>query len=260
LRWVLVLVLLLGLIGAFTGQAFAGSQEVTVTVSGIVVQCPGGLVLTYVSNYEIIVSWTPSVGTNTTLLRAAVGRVPTSPADGYLVYLGNATSATDWVNLDGIGETIYYVAYGVDADGTYSICYASGDTGGIPMYITGSWLFLSLIGLCLGLSYLSLKVDLVLFRLAPILGWLALAFMFFTNVFGTDIGDTWTTFIAFLFIVMAFAIMLLQMNSEVKHEAKGKGSKGYSWTSWGQNPNNKKTNYNDAYYARRAELRKRLGR
>ncbi len=126
------------------------------------------------------------------------------------------------------------------------------------MHITGSWLLLSLIGLCLGLSYLSLKVDMILFRLAPILGWMALAFMFFTNVFGTDIGDAWTTFIAFLFIVMAFAIMLLQMNAEIKHETKDKGGRGYSWTSWGKRPGPKK-DYHDAYWARRAELRRRLG-
>ena len=231
LRCFLVLILLLGLVGVFTGQAFAGSQEVTVTASGIVVQCPGGLVLDYVSDSQIQLSWVKAVGTNTSMVRGRFGQDVLSSSDGYLLYQGTDNVCMDDINVGTLYGTLYYRIYGIADDGEISVCYASGDTGRNTMHITGSWLLLSLIGLCLGLSYLSLKVDLVLFRLAPILGWIALAFMFFTNVFGTDIGDPWTTFVAFLFIVMAFAIMLLQMNSEVKHEAKGKGGKGYSWTS-----------------------------
>jgi len=253
-RWILlILSLVCILVGVFTSTVDAGTQEVTVTASGIVIQCPGGLVLNYVSNYEVIISWTnPPGSTNITALRATVGREPTGPTDGYLVYQGTNTTATDWINLDGIGETIYYRAYGMDVDGTFSLCFASGDTGGVSMHITGSWLLVGLIALSLGLTWLSLKADLILFRIAGFLCWASLAFMFFTNVFGTDIGDSWTTLIAFLFLVMAFATLLLQMNSEIKHEKKG-----MSWSTWGSKPKEKAPS---AYATRRAELRKMLGR
>jgi len=122
----------------------AGSTEtVTITAVGFVVGSPTGLTLTYISDYEVGISWTMGEYANNTMVRAAYGRVPESITDGYLVYYGNGTSYNDTaVNFEETASQIYYRAWSQTADGVW-------ETEGISDWIEGVGMtFIGMIVLC----------------------------------------------------------------------------------------------------------------
>jgi len=87
-----------------------------------------------------------------------------------------------------------------------------------------------LVVIALVLTYISLKVGLILFRLAASAAWLALlVFYVFGGVF--NLGDPWDIVIALVFLAMTVAPLTLQMVTEVKTEKDGVG-----WTTWRRNP------------------------
>lgn len=146
LGFLLALVLLLRLstpVGADT------SVEVTVTAVGYICEAPGGFTVTYISDYEVGLSW--SLGNNTAniMVRGATGRYPEDRDDGYLVYYGNDTSATDWVNMETLSVPIYYKAWSQAASGVWNEDPSSGEVEGISMIL---W---ALIFLCVSLFGLS---------------------------------------------------------------------------------------------------------
>lgn len=110
---------------------------VVITATGYVVGGPAGFVVTYISDYEIGLSWTLGVGANNTMVRAAFGRLPADRTDGYLVYYGNSTSATDWVNIGTTDVKLYYRAWSETAAGAWNETAASGWTEGVGMTFIG---------------------------------------------------------------------------------------------------------------------------
>lgn len=82
----------------------------------------------------------------------------------------------------------------------------------------------------LALTYISLKVGLILFRIAASIAWLALlVFFVFGGVF--NLGDPWDVAIALVLLCMVVAPLTLQMVTEVKTEKEGIG-----WTTWRKPP------------------------
>ena len=118
------------------------TAEVTITATGYVVGAPGGFTVTYISDYEIGLSWTMGIGANNTMVRAAYGREPEDRTDGYLVYYGNGTSTTDWVNLEATSAKVHYRAWSETVAGAWEETGSTGWTEGVGM------LFIGMVVLC----------------------------------------------------------------------------------------------------------------
>lgn len=100
--------------------------------------------------------------------------------------------------------------------------------------------FIIMVALALGLTFLALRVSLLLFRVGATLSWIGLAvYLLVGNNANLSLGDTWTQVLGFVFLVMAFATMSLQFITEVRRESGNKGPTGAmgtpseSWSEWG---------------------------
>ncbi len=127
----------------------ATSAQVTVTASGFVCDAPGGLTLTYISDYEVGISWVKGANAAKTMIRAAYGRVPSSRTDGYLVYYDIGTSTSDTgVSLDETATPVYYRAWSQNAGGGWEDTGASDFIEGVGVTL------LAFVVLCVALSWL----------------------------------------------------------------------------------------------------------
>lgn len=118
------------------------------------------------------------------------------------------------------------------------------------MTITGDYLLIALILLALGLTIVSFRISLLLFRLAAALVWLTIGIIIWTNQLGTDIADPWVYTLALALLVMVIAVLSLQFKTDIKHEASvrrglggpggGTGANTESWTGWGPKPKQRK--------------------
>ena len=114
----------------------ASSADVTVTAVGYVCGAPGGLTLTYISDYEVGISWVKGAGAENTMIRAAIGRYPQNINDGWQVYYGEGTSATGWTNMEALSEPVYYRAWSQSAGGIWNeVGYTEDKVEGIGMQL-----------------------------------------------------------------------------------------------------------------------------
>lgn len=146
--WLIVgLLLLLPLLPATPVKA-AADPTVTITVSAWVVGTPSGLILTYITEWEIGIEWTKGEGANNTMIRGLYGAIPADRTEGYLVYYGNGTACSDTtVNLDDPPEEyisdnaddldIYYRAWSETPGGIWEGEGVSATIGGIGMTFIG---------------------------------------------------------------------------------------------------------------------------
>jgi hypothetical protein len=121
LIWLLLLPLLLIWLLSI-GVALAGNPTDVITINayGYIVASPSNLVLTKVSDHQIDVSWVKGWDAANTMVRAKYGVIPTDVGDGYQVYYGAGSSASDFsVNLELSDSTIYYKAWSQRVDGVY---------------------------------------------------------------------------------------------------------------------------------------------
>jgi len=228
-RVILGLLLLL-LFLAMPTVALAGNPQVHITVNSVVIGYPGNFTVTYVNDYQVDTSWTIPAGGNNTMVRGAVGRYPTSMTDGYLVYLGNGTFASDTgVSLDETAALVYYRAWTQNNAGIWSALYAEGNIGGTGMTALGNIILLGI----LMFASLTCTIAAYGFRKASIayLGtglWALLGFFAFTlstslsPIQITDIymGLFWLTIA--MVIVSIFEPMIMKAPSidEVEPEAE----------------------------------------
>lgn len=91
-------------------------------------------------------------------------------------------------------------------------------------------MFYGLIAIAAVLTLISLKVSLILFRIAASTAWLAL--LVWVILDGTlDLSDPWIAVLAFVFLMMVIAPITLQFVTEIRREKKGK-----FWSEWGKAP------------------------
>lgn len=103
------------------------SAEVTVTATGYICEAPGGFTITYINDYEVGLSWTKGAGAENTMVRAKYGSIPTDREDGYLIYYGEGTYATDTgINIDEMLTPVYYRAWSQSEGGVWE----EGETTG----------------------------------------------------------------------------------------------------------------------------------
>ena len=122
---------------------------------------PLNFTITATSDHQIDFIWTLGTGASNTLIRGKTGSYPADKNDGYQVYFGSGTSASDTgVSLDETATNIYYKAWS-EGGGEYSSDYAQGNIGGEGMTLIASTL------LILGLVVCALwKKDVVMYLIA----------------------------------------------------------------------------------------------
>ncbi len=179
-KWLITLTLLIAWIIP-TPVFAATSAEVTITASGYIVGAPGGLTLTYISDYEVGISWTKGSDAVNTMVRGAVGRVPKNRTDGYLVYNGAGTSTSDTgVSLDETAAYIYYVAWSQNAGGLWEDTGVSGFIGGAGM------LLIAIVLLVLGLTIAAFFIKSGMLYAACIPAWFIFTFVAFNVNWPTE--------------------------------------------------------------------------
>lgn len=233
-KWFVILLVLILLIPSVVRAET--SAEVMVTASGLVVGSPTGLTFTYISDYEVGLSWTKGEDAVNTLIRRTKNRPPEDRYDGVLVYEGSGESTKDWVDII-TAPVVYYRAWSQNAEGQWEEIGASGEAN----FMSQSFMLLVFLGFALGLMVINFRRRNILLALAASLMWLALAmWLFFGASAPIGLSETWKTIIAWVFFIMLFIPLLLQLDTEVKHEAEG-----HSWSTWGEEPTRKSSEYED---------------
>jgi len=119
-------------------------------------------------------------------------------------------------------------------------------------------LFIIFIALAVCLTWFALKVRMILFRVGAFLAWLGCGvYLLIGGNVDLDISNVWNQVLGLLFIVMAFAVLILQIVVETKRT----GPDGSSYTEWGRQKKVKKPSR--SYLAQdqhRATIRRATGR
>lgn len=260
MRWVLpiVLALFLGILFLIPlGQAPVSAQPlnstvyVTITAIGWVEGLPpgsaSGLTISYINDNEVGLTWEKGIGCNKTMIRRGYETAPQTREEGFLVYYGTGTNTSDYMPI-GMSLPPYYSVWCQSASGNWS-----SSTEGEGNFVSASWFFFGLIGLAGMLTFFSYKRRHILIGLSAALVWLAMGFwVLLSGVANLALTDVWTQILAWVFIIMAFASLLVQMDIEIRHEEHGK-----SWTEYGKNPKRREPSTYESY---RSELRRRLGK
>lgn len=244
MKWIRVLVLGLLLVLLIPSSVLADSSEdVTVTATGYICEAPGGFTITYISDYEIGLSWIKGEDAENTMVRATYGRAPTGRSDGIEIYYGTGTYATHWISNVGLTGPIYYQAWSQAAGGIWEETGSSEEGN----FMSASFLFIGLILLAGLLTAFAYKIRMLLFTMAAATAWLALGvWLLLSDSSNLQMSDTWTQIIGFVFVLMTIAVLTLQIRTDIRHEAQVRGRVGYpgaeteSYTTWGPKQRKKK--------------------
>lgn len=171
MRWLLAVILGLSLVLLVSPPASADSSDnITVTATGWVCEAPGGFTVTYISDYEVGLSWTNGLGAENTMVRAAYGRTPESREDGYLVYYGDEEYCSDTaVNLDETMSLVYYRAWHQNANGAWEEGETTGFVEGIGVTT------IAFIVLAMGLSAIAVWKRRLFLYMAAFIGLLLIS-------------------------------------------------------------------------------------
>ena len=223
------------------------TAEVTVTARGYVGEAPSGLIITYISDYELGVSWTKGPGANITMVRAAHGRPLTGRTDGFVVYNGTGNSTVFWTSNIGIVGPLHFGAWS-QTNGLWEEIGTSAEGNFMSM----SFLFAILVALGLGLFIAAFRWRDMLLSYSAALTWMAIGFWWIIgDLTNFGLSEPWSRILVFVPFVLSFSVLLRLMNVEIRTEAKGK-----SWTEMGPTPRGEVPNRRSEY---RDMLRKRIG-
>lgn len=236
--WALVVVCLVFLLPC--AVVADSSEGVVVSATGWIAGAPGGFTITYVSDYEVELSWTMGVDAVNVMVRAAYGREPEDRADGYLVYQGSGTSATDAAIALSTPEIVYYRAWSQNVGGVWSELFSTVDTGG---FMSMSFLFLTLVVLGLVLFLAAFRWKDLLLSWSAGLTWLAIGFWWaLGGIENFDLSENWMQILVVVPFLLFFVVMLRLMNTEITYEKEGK-----RWTGYGAPPREKGPSGYEAY-------------
>lgn len=226
----LVVLLLVGIAFGVPALVKADSSvDIVISASGWIAGAPGDFTLTYVSDYEIGISWEMGEDAENTMVRAAYGHVPTDRSDGYEVYSGSDNYATDTSLSLATPEVIYYRAWSQNSDGVWSNLFSSGDTGG---FMSLSFLFLGLLFLALTLTLACFRWKDILLSYASALVWLAIGFWWLLgDITNLALADPWSKILVFVPFILFFVVIIRLIGIEVEMERKGQ-----RWREWGSKP------------------------
>lgn len=199
--------LILGLIIGVTPVLAATSGDITVTATGYVCGAPEGLTLTYISDYEVGISWTKGDDAQNTIVRAAVGRIPESRTDGYLVYEGTGTNCSDTgVSLDETAAYVYYRAWSQNVGGIWEEIGISDFIGGAGMVL------IAIVILVLGITAASFFIKSSMLYSACIPAWLVFTFVAYNVTWPVE-----NTYVPTAIAMFGIAMTILMMAVTIMH-------------------------------------------
>ncbi len=219
-KWIVAILLSFGLVLSLGVPVFAGtSADVTITATGYICAAPGGLILTYVNDYEVGISWTKGIDAANTMVRGAVGRVPTSRTDGYLVYYGSGNTTSDTgVSFEETAAPIYYRAWSQNAGGIW-------EETGIWNFIEGVGMTLIALFILAGIiTYIALRHHSIPFGIVSSAVWIGiLAFTRAKPIGGIALGSAADEAFIAVFIGAATVIPFLCWRLTKAERAIGNG-------------------------------------
>jgi len=199
--------------------------DITITATPDFVEpgVPTGFTLTYVSDFEIGVSWTKGTpaspsppGTASTvvntLIRIRWGEAPTSRTDGYEVYYGDGSNFSDTtVDLTSLTQIPYYRAWTetvfYDAGGDIiSTVWDDVGTTEEANFMSLSWLFMGLLVIALGLTAVMFVTKKAMLGFPSAMFWAIFGAYCFTQS-TTPWGDIYY----YLFFASAFGMVVFTM-------------------------------------------------
>ena len=247
--WKFGLFLLIGLCLLLSPQGVGAdtTADIVITAQGYVGEAPGGLTITYVSDYELGVNWTKAAGTNYTMVRVAYGRPVSDRTDGFELYYGQGTNTTFWTSNVGIVGPVYIKAWSQNIWGIWEEIGATAEGNFMSM----SFLFGILVILGLVLFIAAFRWKDMLLSYAAALTWMAIGFWWIIgDISNFGLSDPWVQILVFIPFILAFTVLLRLMNTEIVSE-----SQGQKWTEWGATPKEEAPSRRDSY---RKALRSRI--
>lgn len=165
----LLLVFLPGPAGVYGAPPPPDSEDVTVNATPAfgLPGAPTDLVVDYVNEFEVALSWTKNGEATHTMIRAEWGDCPESESDGFEVYYGTGEAFAHHVDMEATSEDICYRAWSYNDSG-YSLTYAEGSTGGISMTL------IAFVILALGLTTLGLTTKQMALMMSCGMAWIGL--------------------------------------------------------------------------------------
>lgn len=215
----------------------------------------------YITDTRMDLSWMFGIPAVNVMIRAKYGSYPaditsnlTAPSDGYLVYSGNGTSISDTsMDFNTNPGPLYYKAWGQKADGSW-ITEALTDWKE-SVYV----LLIGLSVLAVALTFVAIKIRFLPVRLAGSVAWLVLGIWLLTgNTPGFEFTKLWVQALAFLFLLMVFVPLLMQIVVETKVKTKDGGE----YTTYRRTPADepKASLSKVRYQNRRKEIREIMNR
>ena len=106
----------------------------TTLAEGEELSAPTSFTATFVTENEVTLAWTPGSYAEYTMVRANYGTYPTTTEDGYCVYYGDGSNATDTiVDLNWRDDTICYSAFSENTSMSWSSDYATASVENLGM-------------------------------------------------------------------------------------------------------------------------------
>jgi hypothetical protein len=223
--------------------------DIVITAQGFIGEAPSGLTITYISDYELGISWIKGTNTTNTTVRAAYGRPVGDRIDGFEIYYGTGNSTIMWVpNIGTIGP-IYLKAWGQRADGIWEEIGTTAEANFMSM----SFLFITIIILGLTLFIVAFRWKDILLSYSAALTWMAIGFWWILgDITNFGLSEPWVKILVFIPFILSFTVLFRLWNTEITMESKGR-----KWTEWGATPKEEGPNRREEYRKLLRERRRR---
>lgn len=209
IRLILISVILLFVMAE---SVYAADPTVTITFSSKVTTGITGFTITYISDTQLDLDWGYEGDAVAIMIRAKYGEYPDditseneTPSDGYLVYSGNLTHASDTtMDFDENFGPLYYKAWGQKVDGTYYINTNEGNKESEKMELL-FFLFFPL-----GLTYIASRSSFYLLKfIAGVSWWGLMAYWLANRPDSITAGSGVDTLVVALLVVIGLAVMFM---------------------------------------------------
>ena len=164
----------------------------------VAVSPPTNLILTRISDNEVHITWTKGFNACYSMVRGAVGRIPEERDDGYLVYYGAGTEATDWVDIG--PNKVYYRVWSQS-------CALVWEDEGISGSIGGAIVLMILFGILgLGLTFGFFWKRSPFFAYGAAGAWVLLGFTSFVESASNSPAEITDVYMGLFWLCVAFTI------------------------------------------------------
>ena len=198
LKWLIPLVVVLSFLPPAPVQA--SSVDITITAMGYIVGAPTGLTLTYISDYEIGISWVKGDSAENTMIRVRFGESPADRTDGYLVYYGDGNYTTDTAVDLTMAEMPYYRAWSETINGTWEEIGATEEAN----FMSVTWLFMGLGVIAVGLTIAMFAARQYMLGFPSAIFWAIMG-----GVFYNQSEATWDIYYLVFFAAMGMTIFAM---------------------------------------------------